>query len=40
MIGLKAVIPADNKQVNFLYENNLPKGLKGKRPLASFAAEQ
>ena len=29
-IRLKALIPADNKEVNFLYENNLPKDLKSK----------
>ena len=37
MIGLKALIPADNEEVNFLYENNLPKDLKSKRSVASFA---
>ena len=39
MIGLKALIPTDNEEVNFLYENNLPSDLKGKRSLASFAAK-
>ena len=28
---LKALIPADNEEMNFLYENNLPKGLQSKR---------
>ena len=39
MIGLKALIPAENEEVTFLYENNLPNDLKGKRSLASFAAK-
>ena len=28
---LKALIPADNEEMNFLNENNLPKGLQSKR---------
>ena len=39
-IGLKAIIPDnDNEEMNFLYENNLPKHLKSKRSVASFAAK-
>ena len=38
-IRLKALIAADNEEVNFLYENNLPKDLKSKRSVASFAAK-
>ena len=30
-IRLKALIPADKEEVNFLYGNNLPKDLKNKR---------
>ena len=29
----------DIEEVNFLYENSLPKDLKSKRPVASFAAK-
>ena len=36
---LKALVPADNEEMNFLYENNLPKDLKSKRSVASFAAK-
>ena len=35
---LKALIPADKEEVNFLYRNKLPKDLKSKRSVASFAA--
>ena len=38
-IRLKALIPADKEEVNFLYGNNLPKDLKSKRSVASFAAK-
>ena len=39
-IGLKALIPDnENEEMNFLYENNLPKHLKSKRSVASFAAK-
>ena len=35
-IRLKALIPDnDNEDMNFLYENNLPKHLKSKRSVAS-----
>ena len=36
---LKALVPADNEEINFLYEKNLPKDLKSKRSVASFAAK-
>ena len=37
---LKAFIrDNDIEEVNFLYENNLPKDLKSKRSVASFAAK-
>ena len=35
----KALIAANNEEVSFLYENNLPKDLKSKRSVASFAAK-
>ena len=35
---LNALIPADKEEVNFLCGNNLPKDLKSKRSVASFAA--
>ena len=38
-IRLKALIRADKEEVNFLYGNNLPKDLKSKRSVASFAAK-
>ena len=38
-IGLKALIPTDKEEVNFLSGNNLPKDLKSKRSVASFAAK-
>ena len=34
-----ALIPADKEEENFLYGNNLPKDLKSKRSVASFAAK-
>ena len=38
-IRLKALIPDDKEEVNFLYGNNLPKDLKRKRSVASVAAK-
>ena len=38
-IRLKGLIPADKEEVNFLYGNNIPKDLKSKRSVASFAAK-
>ena len=38
-IRLMALIPADKEEENFLYGNNLPKDLKSKRSVASFAAK-
>ena len=32
-------MPADNEEVYFLYENNLPKDLKSKRSVASRASQ-
>ena len=36
---LKAPIPADKEELDFLYRNNPPKDLKSKRSVASFAAK-
>ena len=38
-IRLKAPIPADKEEVNFLYGNNLPRDLKSKRSVVSFPAK-
>ena len=38
-IRLKALIPNDKEEVNFLYGNNIPKELKRKRSVASVAAK-
>ena len=38
-IRLKALIPDDKEEVNFLYGNNLPKDLKRKRSVASVVAK-
>ena len=36
---LKALIPADKEEVNFLHGNNLPKDFKSKRSVANFVAK-
>ena len=38
-IMIRALIPADNEEMNFLHENKLPKDLKSKRSGASFTAK-
>ena len=37
--GQRLLADNDNEEMNFLYENNLPKDLKSKRSVASFAAK-
>ena len=38
-IRLRALIPDDKEEVNFLYGNNLPRDLKSKRSVARFEAK-